>query len=254
MLDFTEKTYISLLNTLLRLGFNFQTFAEFLKKPESKKVVILRHDVDRYPINALKLAELENKFNIKATYYFRIIPPVFNPEIIKKIKSLGHEIGYHYEDLYLTKGNISEAYISFCKNLKKIRSYYPVETICMHGSPLSKWDSRLIWNEYDYHALGIIGEPYFDIDYHEVFYITDTGRKWNNKSISIRDKVDSGFDIPIKNTGHLIELIKNDHLPHRIMMNIHPHRWFEYGFYWYRELIFQNLKNMIKISLLLFRK
>ena len=59
----------------------------------------------------------------------------------------------------------------------------------MHGSPLSKYDNKKIWEKYDYRDFGIIGDPSFDIDYDEVFYITDTGRAWNNSNVSIRDKV-----------------------------------------------------------------
>jgi len=47
----------------------------------------------------------------------------------------------------------------------------------MHGSPLSKYDNRKIWEKYDYRDYGIIAEPYFDIDFNEVFYMTDKGRK-----------------------------------------------------------------------------
>ncbi len=59
----------------------------------------------------------------------------------------------------------------------------------MHGSPLSKYDNKKIWEKYDYRDYGIIADPSFDIDYDEVFYITDTGRSWNNSNVSIRDKV-----------------------------------------------------------------
>ncbi len=62
-------------------------------------------------------------------------------------------------------------------NLERFRKIYPVKTICMHGSPLSKYDNKEIWEKYDYRDYGIIAEPYFDIDFDEVFYITDTGRK-----------------------------------------------------------------------------
>ncbi|MBA7530624.1 hypothetical protein ES705_22833 [subsurface metagenome] len=79
---------------------------------------------------------------------------------------------------------------SFQKNLETLRKIAPVKTICMHGSPLSKWDNRNLWEKYDYKAFGIIGEPYYDVDYSKVLYITDTGRKWNNQSVSVRDKVD----------------------------------------------------------------
>ena len=69
------------------------------------------------------------------------------------------------------------------------RKYYPAKTICMHGSPLSKYDNKKIWEKYDYRDYGIIADPSFDIDYDEVFYITDTGRAWNHTTASVRDKV-----------------------------------------------------------------
>ncbi len=59
----------------------------------------------------------------------------------------------------------------------------------MHGSPLSKWDNRDLWKKYDYRDFGIIAEPYFDLDFDEVFYLTDTGRRWDGSSVSVRDKV-----------------------------------------------------------------
>ena len=49
----------------------------------------------------------------------------------------------------------------FERNLEKFREFYPVKTICMHGSPLSKWDNRDLWKRYDYRDYGIIAEPYF---------------------------------------------------------------------------------------------
>jgi hypothetical protein len=45
--------------------------------------------------------------------------------------------------------------------LEKLREFYPVKTICMHGSPLSKYDNKKIWEKYDYRDYGIIAEPSF---------------------------------------------------------------------------------------------
>ena len=59
----------------------------------------------------------------------------------------------------------------------------------MHGSPMSRWDSRLLWKYYDYHDFGIVGEPYFDVNFDEVLYLTDTGRRWDGGAVSVRDKV-----------------------------------------------------------------
>ncbi len=77
----------------------------------------------------------------------------------------------------------------FERNLEKLRKFYPVKTICMHGSPLSKWDNRDLWKRYNYRDFGIIAEPYFDIDFGEVLYLTDTGRRWDGDRVSVRDKV-----------------------------------------------------------------
>ena len=77
----------------------------------------MRHDVDRMPGNALKMAEVEHEFNIKSTYYFRVNNSVFKKEIIKKIASLGHEIGYHYECLDKAKGDLEKAIRIFQKDL-----------------------------------------------------------------------------------------------------------------------------------------
>ena len=78
---------------------------------------------------------------------------------------------------------------SFRQNLNRLRELVPVKTICMHGSPMSRWDSRILWKYYDYRDFGIIGEPYFDLDFDKVLYLTDTGRKWNGEKSSVRDKV-----------------------------------------------------------------
>ena len=142
---------------------------------------------------------------------------------------------------------------NFRLNLEKLRTFYPVKTICMHGSPLSKWDNRDLWKRYDYRDFGIIAEPYFDVDFGEVLYITDTGRSWNHSNASLRDKVNSQFDITIKDTNHLIEKIQNNELPDKIMINAHPQRWDDRFGPWVKELVWQNFKNVIKRLILKLR-
>ncbi len=137
--------------------------------------------------------------------------------------------------------------------MEKLRKLYPVKTICMHGSPLSKYDNKKLWEKYDYRDYGIIAEPYFDIDYNEVFYLSDTGRSWNNSDASIRDKVNSGFDIKIKNTNDLIKKIENGELLDKIMLNIHPQRWTNDYVPWVKELVGQNVKNVFKKLLIKFK-
>lgn len=250
-MDFTLQKYIQLLKCLIKANYAFQTFEQFIKNPLSR-VIILRHDVDRIPINSLRIARIENQLGICSSFYFRIVKESNNPKIIKQITNLGHEIGYHYEDLTLVKGNVSKGIDSFYKNLEYFQQYYPVKTICMHGSPLSKYDNRDIWRSYNYHKYGIIGEPYFDIDFSEVLYLTDTGRSWDGESVNIRDKPKSKFDgnlqkkYQFKSTLQIINSINKKQLPDKIMINTHPQRWTDNKYFWLKELINQNLKNVLK--------
>jgi hypothetical protein len=142
MQDFTLKIFKKFLHSLLANDYSFQTLENFIEHPNKEKTVILRHDVDRLPENALKMAHMENTIGIKTSYFFRTVDQVFDETIIEKVVSLGHEVSYHYEDLSLCRGNYELAIKNFESNLEKFRKIYPVKTICMHGSPLSKWDNQ----------------------------------------------------------------------------------------------------------------
>lgn len=190
MRDFTLAMYQRLLKELRMGGFEFVGIGNYLKNPsmENNKI-ILRHDVDKKPFMAQRTAELEEKLGIKGTYYFRVKNNGVPEEEIRRIVALGHEIGYHYEDMNTCQGKVEVALKAFQSNLALLRETASIETICMHGSPLSKYDNRELWKSCHYRDFGIIGEPYFDIDFDEVLYLTDTGRRWDGDKVSIRDKV-----------------------------------------------------------------
>ena len=87
-MDFTIKIYSDLFITLKNQGYSFFTFDDFISIPFEKGIVF-RHDIDKLPENSLILARIENKFGIRGTYYFRIVPGCFDENIIKEIFSLG---------------------------------------------------------------------------------------------------------------------------------------------------------------------
>ena len=200
---------------------------------------------------------------IKGTYYFRMVPQSYDEGIIREISRLGHEIGYHYEDLAVAHGDYDQAIMLFEQNLAKLRRLVPIETICMHGSPLSKYDNRKLWGKYDYRDFGISGEPYFDIDFNEVGYLTDTGRRWNGERFSLRDRVMSfkplgkiekklgGAEVAehrqnFRSTDDIIKAAETGSLPHAMMLTIHPQRWDNRLIPWLYELVWQNIKNVVK--------
>ena len=100
MIDFTLKVYKKLLNILIANNYAFSSFEHFLQNSH-KKVIVLRHDIDKKILNALKFAQLEYSMNVTASYYFRITHGSFDSKIINQVSDLGHEIGYHYEDIAL---------------------------------------------------------------------------------------------------------------------------------------------------------
>lgn len=264
MMDFTVKIYKKLISALQADNYTFLTYKDYFKKDieNYKKIIILRHDVDNRPVNSLHFARLQTEAGIKGTYYFRIVPQSFDISIIREIVNLGHEVGYHYETMEACKGDVDKAYDEFCKNLEKFRMLADVKTISMHGSPLSPYDNREIWKKYDYRKLGIMAEPYFDINFNELFYLTDTGRRWDGHKYNVRDK--TTHDNPLTNpeflnlkfhsTSDIIKSIESDIFPVHCMLNFHPQRWHDELLPWVQELLMQNLKNQAKRLLILLRK
>jgi hypothetical protein len=84
------------------------------------------------------------------------------------------------------------------------------------------------------------------LDYTLVFYLTDTGLKRNHAGASIRDRVASGGDIPMKSTAHLATLAQQGQLTDKIMINIYPQRWHDRSLPWLKELVWRNVKNAVK--------
>lgn len=252
-MDFTTRKYKELLLSLQQQGYQFITFEQYCtqNKPTGQWV-ILRHDVDRKPQNSLATAQIEHSLGIRASYYFRIVPDSNQPEYIRQIAALGHEIGYHYEDMAIANGNAEKAFLHFQQQLAYFRQFYPVCTICMHGAPTSQWDGRELWKQYDYRSVNIIGEPYFDMDFSEVLYLTDTGRCWDGYNVSVRDKIPVYQDEWVKQglvyhtTNDLIRAIQVGQTPRRLMITTHPQRWTDNCWAWTKELLLQSVKNMIK--------
>jgi len=308
MRDFTFEIYSIMITVLKDSGYCFQTFQEFLEKP-LEKVVLMRHDVDRKSNNAHKMARLEQSNQINSTYYFRTSTECQQPEIIKQISEMSHEIGYHYENLSTAAGELKiedgilrtinrlfsetlklrmtkstnskqdymnnnemekqrgfeeiidvvdsnlKSYIvkffeigirDFESSLIKLRNIAPIKTISMHGSPMSSIDNRLLWLKYNYRDYGITSEPYFDIDYNDVFYITDAGRTWHDPKANQRDRVQTKYNFVFQNQNEITKALRAKKLPDRILINIHPEHWTDSTFEWYKIWAVRKGKNFVK--------
>jgi hypothetical protein len=247
-MDFTVNKYIRLLQAIKFSGYTIQNMASFMEEP-ARRVIVLRHDVDERPENALSLAKAEHSLGIQSSYYFRIVRISNHPEVIKKIAGLGHEIGYHYEDYASCMGEHQAAIKQFQENLVYFRQFYPVKSVCMHGSSMSGYDNRELWKHYTLEDFGLIGEPYLTIDYSDVLYLTDTARTWNGGKYSIRDSVNSSIrETGICKTDDIIKRLQVNDLPDKIILQSHT-LWTDNLAEWVWLECREQIRNRLKVVL-----
>ena len=249
-MDFTIEKYRELVLALKGAGYELMRYDEYCEGKSAERMVVMRHDVDRSVERARRLAEVEKEMGVRTSYYFREKFVLNNGDDIKYIASLGHEVGYHYEDLVAEKGDVDKAYARCMCNIGILGKLVDVKTITMHGSPMSDIDAKRIWEKYDYREMGVIGEPQIDVDWGEMFYLTDTGRSWNG--VSRRDKVAEFKSVweakgwVYEKTDDVIRALREGRFPKRVMMTTHPQRWVDGWGEWMWELVVQRVKNLVK--------
>ena len=98
--DFTLNNYEKILQLALK-NYKFQLFEKF--KKNTAKTILLRHDVEFSVPIALKMAEIEASLGILSTYFIQIHSDFYNAleknnfSAFKRIQSLGHQIGLHFD-------------------------------------------------------------------------------------------------------------------------------------------------------------
>ena len=231
--DWSLSKYRELCNIIKQSSYEICTMANYFSKDDNHQRLMLRHDIDRFPNNALQMAKLENELGLPSTYYVRFKKNVFSPQLIEQLQKLNREVGYHYEVLDTANGNIDKAIELFKEEIKTLRLYASISTAAAHGSPLSKWDNRTIWETLQLSDIGLIGEAYLNVNFNKVAYYTDTGRCWDANLTNIRDRgmnsisgngIDA-IDFPqVHCTDDLMNLIKSS-LVRVFCLQTHPERW-----------------------------
>ena len=116
----------------------------------SEQFVLLKHDVECFPSKALRLAEIENSYGIKGSFYIHahLLNKGNNLEVLNQIRKMGHEVSYHYDVLDSNNGNFESATKEFEENLQKFEQLgFKIKTVCQHGNPIKK---RISMNKVNY--------------------------------------------------------------------------------------------------------
>lgn len=220
--DFTLRTYGELCQTVSIVQKDCRFLHHLEHRDDSR--IILRHDVDRKPENALRMAKLEHELGVRSTYYFRCVPVSFDANMIRQISEMGHEIGFHYEVMSKAGGEMKEAKRIFLEDLERLRSICEVRTACMHGSPGSRYNNLRFWDDNRPEEFGLDGSAYLSASNISA-YFTDTGGSWNSPH-NIRDKL-VGCEMPkVSSTLELINILNVQNYK-TVYITCHPERWAE---------------------------
>jgi len=180
--DFSYKHYEQILRLAKKLGYKFCFFSE---QPDLKKrKIYLRHDIDFSMERALKLAEIENKNNIRSTFFIRVDSSFYNlfepiySNMVKQIFSFGHQIGLHFNEKCIkpkkiTKKTIEKEIISQLKFFRKFLSHKNLVSFhCPSSFVLNKkFDSEKFISAY---------EPQF---FSKIKYFSDSRSVWREGCI-----------------------------------------------------------------------
>lgn len=229
---------------------------EIGKNPE--KYIVLKHDIENKVFKAYKLAEIENRYGHRGTYYVQayLLNNRKNIKMLKKMANMGHEISYHHDVMDSNYGNLEEALKEFEKNKKKFEENgFVVNTVCQHGNPIV--ERKGYYSNRDFFRSVKVQETYpnisdimvnfkskYDTEYK---YYSDSGRNFkliydpiNNDIIDSDDK-----NILYKNLEKLLDTIMSES---RIIISIHPHRWTKFAVVdILREKIFKFIRSCAKI-------
>lgn len=202
---------------------------------ETKKYLVLKHDVETNVSHAYEIAKIEKKFGHRGSYYVQayLLDDMDNIRMLTEMQMWGHEISYHYDVMDSCKGDIYKALEQFEENKRKFeRNDFILETLCQHGNPVVTRCGYT--SNRDFFRSGIVRERYphlSDIMVNfklmkqtEYVYFSDSGRKFkmifdpiNNDIIDSEDK-----NIVYQN---LNELFKGMDFEGNNIISIHPHRW-----------------------------
>ena len=179
--NFTLKHYEDICNIILKSQYKICFFNDDFDDLEN--LLILRHDIDQSLDQSIKIAKIENKYNIKSTFFIWLRSPFYNifekkySDIIYEIASLGHQIGLHFDE----SSYIINSEVDFNKFIEKeinlIQTYFNINiyAVSMHRPSKGILDSNIQLDNYI--------NTYSKIYFKDFKYISDSRRQWKEGCI-----------------------------------------------------------------------
>lgn len=186
-MEFTYAAYRKFLSLLREQGYVFQDYHNYEDTP---RCVILRHDIDNSLEQAVKLADFEAQEGVRSTWFVLLRTEFYNvaskagQEALQYIRSLGHEIGLHFDEASyvpaLDPDEVIENIIKECGLLSALldgTSHQKISCVSMHRPSRTTLEA-------DYDIPGIVnsyGKKFF----HDFKYLSDSRRRWREPVLDI---------------------------------------------------------------------
>lgn len=185
-MNFTYNAYEQLIDSLKR---NEYAFCDYHNYSQFKKAVILRHDIDMDIKKAVELARIEYNMDIKSTYYVLISSDFYNAfskkniSFLKCIRSMGHDIGLHFDEEKYEDGISVLDAIEREINILELFLECKVSSVSMHRPSKKTLSSDYLICSGN--VINSYGKEFFE----NFKYVSDSRRNWREDVISI---VESG--------------------------------------------------------------
>lgn len=175
-LNFSYKSYIELVQLLLKYQYKITNYDEF---NQYEKCVILRHDIDISLEKAAIMAKLEYDHGIKSTYFVMVTGEFYNvlhfkeQKLIKDIQRYGHDIGLHFDELNYPEILDSKDMIKYIQEERQLLSLITrqeISKISMHRPSQKTLQA-------DLHIPGMCN-TYSHLFFTDFKYLSDSRHTW----------------------------------------------------------------------------
>ena len=190
--SFHLSHYQDTLHRWSNAGYHLTSFKDFRKHENNSRILILRHDLDfrRCISSAVKMAAIEQSCGASASYFVRLHGEEYNPMeystylSLKRIKQLGHEIGFHFECHELAEVANEKELDVFLKGKTILETLLDTDIVsaCEHGD-YHRFEStafKRFFERFDQKSLGIQFDPYDPLYFSEMKYLSDSNQNWRD--------------------------------------------------------------------------
>ena len=185
---FTWKAYGGVLQALKENHYEVATYHNWSKFSRS---VILRHDIDL--LKALEMAEREKSMGVKSTYFVLLTSDFYNicsaknRNILARIRSLGHEIGLHFDEMAypdIAGRDMQAVCEKIMKEVKLLSEIIEQKVACvsMHRPSRQMLEMNL--------ELPGIVNSYSQLFFQKFKYLSDSRRQWREP---VMESIKSGM-------------------------------------------------------------